>query len=303
MLARPPGVAYRLQKAIRRHRVWAVAGLVALVGLVGGLATTLWMYGREATALRAVQDAEHRQVLARKAADAQRAAAEHLLGRELVDDGWTRWSRGDFWAALGSFTEALRLDHDDPQHERIHRLRIASATASAPRLLRTWNIGRPITAAAFAPDGQGVAIAAEASEGGFEARLRDYRTGKVISESMSHSGPIRVLALSPDGRRAFTASDDGTARVWDARTGQPVTPPLLLGQPPQYGGISPDGTWAVAAATSSKNHPEGIVAVWNLESGAELRREKIAGWSIRSLSISPDIRRLPLALSPIGPWF
>src|SRR5262249_34484144 len=41
-----------------------------------------------------------------------------------------------------------------------------------------------------------------------------------------HTGPVWALAISPDGARLASASDDGTARLWDAATGQPIGGPL-----------------------------------------------------------------------------
>ena len=37
-----------------------------------------------------------------------------------------------------------------------------------------------------------------------------------------HSGWVRAVAVTPDGRRAISASDDQTLRVWDLDTGKTV---------------------------------------------------------------------------------
>jgi WD40 repeat protein len=61
-----------------------------------------------------------------------------------------------------------------------------------------------------------------------KARLWDARTGHLIREFPSgvgvqaHTGVLRDVDVSPDGRFLITGSDDRTARVWDARTGDQV---------------------------------------------------------------------------------
>ena len=65
-----------------------------------------------------------------------------------------------------------------------------------------------------------------------------------------HLGRVTALAFSPDGRRIFTSSLDGTVKVWHARTGEE-----LLSLHGHEGGlwglaISPDGR-TIAGATSS----------------------------------------------------
>ncbi|KAK2953772.1 putative Angio-associated migratory cell protein [Blattamonas nauphoetae] len=46
-------------------------------------------------------------------------------------------------------------------------------------------------------------------------RVWDVTATQCIASFVGHSAPIQALALSPDGRRAVTGSDDKTARVFD----------------------------------------------------------------------------------------
>ena len=100
-------------------------------------------------------------------------------------------------------------------------------------------------AGCFSPDGRRVLIG---GSGG--AIIWDTSTGQPCLPTLSHQPPslrkqdghaVVVVAYSPDGQTAFTACDDGTARLWDAGSGRP------LGETLQHDGrvvsvaFSPDG--------------------------------------------------------------
>jgi WD40 repeat protein/uncharacterized caspase-like protein len=58
--------------------------------------------------------------------------------------------------------------------------------------------------------------------GGSEALLWDAATGVALKGFVGHSGQIRALAFSADGRFMVTGSDDKTARIWDVTTGKEI---------------------------------------------------------------------------------
>jgi WD40 repeat protein len=96
------------------------------------------------------------------------------------------------------------------------------------------------------------------------------------------SGQVELRVAAPgavirgrftaDGRRLVATSDDGSVRVWDARSGQLLVGPLEAGRGDDLGrivgrpAISPN---AQLLATFSLN---GLVAVWNLATGALVRK-------------------------------
>ena len=71
-----------------------------------------------------------------------------------------------------------------------------------------------------------------------------------------------VLAPTPDGRRAFTASSDGALYVWDL--GRDVPPRVLLEKGAAVGSLAamPDADHVVSA------HEDGWLRVWSLDAGA-----------------------------------
>ena len=93
------------------------------------------------------------------------------------------------------------------------------------------------------------------------------------------------MAVSPDGRRAVSASEDNTLKVWDLDTGAELR--TLAGHSDSVRGVavSPDGRRAVSASYDK------TLKVWDLETGGELRT--LAGHSnwVNGVAVSPDGRR------------
>jgi WD40 repeat protein len=56
------------------------------------------------------------------------------------------------------------------------------------------------------------------------AWLWDTDSGKVISRSLGHGGPVTQARFSADGLHVVTASADGSARIWDSTNGEPSSP-------------------------------------------------------------------------------
>jgi WD40 repeat protein len=80
-----------------------------------------------------------------------------------------------------------------------------------------------------------------------------------------HTSTVRAVAVTPDGRRAVSASDDHTLKVWELEAGRELH--TLAG--------NTNGVWAVAvtpdgrrAVSASDDH---TLQVWELETGAPIR--------------------------------
>ena len=70
----------------------------------------------------------------------------------------------------------------------------------------------------------------------------------------NQGGWVWTVALSPDGRLALTASDDGTVRRWDTATGQLVGEPLKHDHPVWSVAFSPDGQTILTGSGSDNSH-------------------------------------------------
>jgi WD40 repeat protein len=116
-----------------------------------------------------------------------------------------------------------------------------------------------------------------------------------------HNRPVVSLVISADGRRLLSGSGwpqgDKTARLWDLKVGKELrvfraeTPPVDMGpreQPNEIQAValSPDGKQVVSAGVG------GVVFLWDVESGKELRRFRGHVGAIYALDFAPDGKHL-----------
>ena len=109
--------------------------------------------------------------------------------------------------------------------------------------------------------------------------------GPLIRTLEGHSDSVTGVAITPDGRRAVSASYDNTLRVWDLESGQSLR--TLEGHSGSVTGvaITPDGRRAVSASH------DNALRVWDLESGQSLRTLEGHTSSVSGVAITPDGRR------------
>jgi WD40 repeat protein len=135
-----------------------------------------------------------------------------------------------------------------------------------------------MTAAFFDRSGQEVATAG--SDGA--VRLWRSRDGK-LTRVLQVGGPVRLAALSPDGRRVVVATASKgrvRPRLLDARTGR------LLRALPQRGitdiGFAPSGAMFATASA------DGSTRLWRSRDGAPVRVLDDGGKAIADFAFSPD---------------
>jgi len=53
----------------------------------------------------------------------------------------------------------------------------------------------------------------------FKIRVFDQFSGKTLRTLVGHSAPVRILALSPNGKYIISGSDDHTIKMWNIESG------------------------------------------------------------------------------------
>ncbi len=137
-----------------------------------------------------------------------------------------------------------------------------------------------------------------------QGREVEISVGPRLLRSMEgHTGAVFTLAFSPDGKKILSGSGwpwgDRTLRLWDVDSGLEIRKFLAATDDPgpnTHGprevpgevhslAFTPDGRQALSGGTG------GIVQLWDVETGAEIRRLAGHTGTIYELAISPDGRR------------
>jgi WD40 repeat protein len=152
-------------------------------------------------------------------------------------------------------------------------LRLASG--SSDKTIRLWDpeTGKCLTgllkghsdfvySVAFSPDGKWLAL----GSGDHTVRIWDLETGSRELSSLTgpasrcwakHTGWVRSVTFSPDGRYVLSGSDDGTVRIWDLKTGQTVaTLQTSVGSRIFCIVVSPKGDMIIAGMS------KGTIYIW-----------------------------------------
>ena len=80
----------------------------------------------------------------------------------------------------------------------------------------------------------------------------------------SHTGRVRSLALTPDGTKAISGSDDHTLKVWDLRRGKLERTIIGHSDAVRAVAVLPDGERAISA---SDDH---TLRTWDISTGEQL---------------------------------
>ncbi len=120
------------------------------------------------------------------------------------------------------------------------------------------------------------------------------------AEMRGHGGPVRALAVGPDGRTALSGSFDTSAILWSLDKG--TAERVLRFHDGAVNAVAAlrDGRWATAGE-------EGRIAIWAADGSGPLQRIDVHKGPISALSPTPDGRFLASAswdgiarLTPLG---
>jgi WD40 repeat protein len=107
----------------------------------------------------------------------------------------------------------------------------------------------------------------------------------LVRTLVGHCSAVAGVAITPDGRRAVSASWDHTLKVWDLETGRVLS--TLTGHSSGIYGVAltPDGQRAISA---SKDH---TLKVWDLDTGRALCTLKGHSSDVHGVAVTPDGKR------------
>jgi WD40 repeat protein len=269
----------------------------AEVRLVPAVATSQRLSGKLDSALRLSVYATEREI----GLD-QRAVTNSLAYSVLVD----AVAQSDWRLALGGHQDSVNFAAFSPDTSRIVTItgdrtaRIWDATSGqAMQILRQPQAGNAgqiekpgdwsFVSAGFSGDGKQIVIASSDMMAHLDVRTWNVMTGMENGSYHLSGSAFRFAAVSPDGRRIVTASQENTARVWDAASGQQIV--VLRGHEArvQSPNFSADGSRIVTVSE------DNTARVWHAESGQQIVVLRGHEARVQSADFSADGSRIVTA--------
>jgi WD40 repeat protein len=163
-------------------------------------------------------------------------------------------------------------------------------SASRDETVRIWDVatgeevkvirvGEPLAAVALSPDGRYVLVG---TLGASSIVRLDLKSEKAVVSLPGHLNRVMGVCFTRDGKRAVSASQDGTLRIWDMRTLKLIH--TLKGHESSVAAValSVDGQRAVSGGADKKLY------IWDLSAGTLIREVAGPKGPIWSVAISPD---------------
>jgi len=145
-----------------------------------------------------------------------------------------------------------------------------------------WSVHqRFASCAAFAPDGQSIAV----GSGVGVVRLYQADVGPQIRKLAGDQGPVSAVAFSPDARRVFTAGGSGKLHLWDAASGDEVR--TFIGHDGEVLSLALSADGMTLASTGA----DGTLRLWEVENGKESLKI-VLHHATDALALSPDGKTL-----------
>jgi WD40 repeat protein len=194
-----------------------------------------------------------------------------LLG---LGDVWYKQSRR-LETSLSSTLNQPNIDPDSREAILRHPSTISFGNFSLAETLNGFH--NSVLSVAISPDGNTIASNSDRA-----IKVWNLATGEEIYTLKGHSSRVNILAITPDGQRLVSGSDDNTIKLWNLDTGRQIR--TLVGHSfwVRSVAISPDGK--IVASGSFDN----TIKLWHLANGEEIRTLMGHSQTVRSVAISPD---------------
>ncbi|EMB17819.1 serine/threonine-protein kinase [Rhodopirellula europaea] len=289
--ARPPSVAYRTRKFLRKNFLVAASLLAVLSTLTVGIVGVSWFAYSANQAAKS--EREQQRIVTEKSreleatlqlADANLARSQFYLANARLNENRTE-------LALDT------LEKVPPRHRKIEWHFAKQKCTGGFCTLSDSEYA--INAVAISPDGNRVA------SGGEDAtiRIRDTSNGNLVKTLSQHRHRIEDLVYSHDGTMLASASFDGTIKLWNAETFELVKTYSDHGSPVNSVAFSPDGTRVASGSDQEldrdarrrgevKISTEGTVKVWDIETGETIRSWTDHSNHVHDVAFSPDGTKL-----------
>ncbi len=152
-----------------------------------------------------------------------------------------------------------------------------------PRVISSARYGR---GAAFIGDGNRLAVAAS----DLSSKILDLKSGRTLLRLGGHSGPIRGIAVTPNGILMISASGDHSIKVWNIAEllergesrGEPGAQDIYREDVTAIA-VTPDGDRAIAASQN------GSVRMWDVERGRLVKLMRGHTMPVHSLAIPEEV--------------
>ena len=264
----------RLARQRLRRLLLASAGLLALLGVFGGI--TAWALSQKGEALAA----------AKKLAEANREKLQTLKEASMADyavavqrieqDG--KWHEG-----VAHLARALKWDAGNVlAATRLYSTICFYADEKQTCPWQTLPHADSVFGAQFSPKSSRIVTA----RSGNKAHIWDTVAGKTVGQPMIHQGLVTACEFSPNGALVVTASADKTARVWNANTGNPIGKEMRHHSDVVSAHFSPDGTRIVTASRDT------TAKLWDPTTGEAIGDAMPHSSIVNSAQFSPDSSRI-----------
>jgi WD40 repeat protein/serine/threonine protein kinase/Tfp pilus assembly protein PilF len=298
--ARPPRLADRVGKWVRRHRaaVWSAAVTLLMVtfGLTVSTILVLGAYQGERDQRELAQQREKEAREERSAALDARQLAERAgeLARQQERLAKQQYEISERNLYVAHMRLAPR-DWEESQVGRLHKMLDSYIPEAGRGDLRGWEWyyylslchgdvmtlrgrARRVLSVAWSPDGGRVA----SGEDDGNITVWDARTGKVSLTLREHAAGVWAVAWRPDGKRLASGCLDGTARIWDTVTGKRL---FVFRGVDDIRSVAwtPDGRRLAVGG-------ENTVKIWDAATGQEALA--LGSGETRPMALSPDGKRL-----------